>query len=147
MTLPLRKRKYLRGLRNSTMPDESQQLSKELLFRLDERTKNIQDALTKNGEELKNSFIALSDKIRDTERRQDQKSDDNKKAVAEIIEMLEANYTKKTEFDPIRKIVYGFVGFLLLSMGGMFIAVLNKPNAVAQFSPPAIQGPATAGAR
>src|SRR5713226_4510929 len=38
------------------------------------------------------------------------------------------DYTKKGDFDPIRKLVYGFVGFIMLSVGGMFIAMLIRSN-------------------
>src|SRR6266705_947835 len=85
--------------------------TKELLARVDERTKAIQTDIAKFRDDLKNSFYSLSDKIRDTETRAVAKYDDN-----------------KNEFDPIKKIVYGFVGFLLLSIGGMFIAVIARPQ-------------------
>ncbi len=102
--------------------------TKELLARVDERTKAIQTDIAKFRDDLKNSFYSLSDKIRDTETRAVAKYDDNKKDIEEIKRMLDKDYTKKNEFDPIKKIVYGFVGFLLLSIGGMFIAVIARPQ-------------------
>lgn len=74
-----------------------------LIARIDERTKALQESL---GE------------FKDTV----------EKRLDDISELIDEHYTKKADFDPIKKIVYGFVGFLLLSMGGMFIAVIVRSN-------------------
>ena len=71
----------------------NEEINKELLARLDERTQNI----------LKD-VGALSKKLDDKE------------------------FVTREEFDPIKKLVYGFVGFMLISLGGMFIAVVLKYN-------------------
>lgn len=46
----------------------------------------------------------------------------------DMYESIEKNYTTKGDFEPIKKLVYGFVGFILLSVGGMFIALLIRSN-------------------
>jgi len=117
------------------MINELEPLTKELLARVDERTKSIQSDIGKFRDDLKNSFFALSEKIKDNENRQTEKYEENKEDIEEVKKLIDTHYIKKTEFDPIRKIVYGFVGFLLLSMGGMFIAVIARPGAFLEAKP------------
>ena len=117
------------------MTSELEPLTKELLARVDERTKSIQGDIVKFRDDLRLSFASLSDKIRDTENRQTEKYEENKENIDEIKSLIDTHYTKKTEFDPIKKIVYGFVGFLLLSIGGMFIAVIARPTAFLEAKP------------
>jgi hypothetical protein len=110
------------------MTNETESPTKELLARVDERTKSIQTDISKFRDDLKNSFISLSDRIKETETRHDIKYDENKKNIDELKELVDTHYIKKDEFEPVKKIVYGFVAFLLLSIGGMFIALLAKPS-------------------
>jgi len=117
------------------MINEIESPTKELLARVDERTKSIQADISKFREDLKTNFSNLSDKIRDTEIRNATKFDETSQDIDEIKEMIDTHYIKKTEFDPIRKIVYGFVGFLLLSIGGMFIAIIARPGSIAETRP------------
>lgn len=95
-----------------------EELSSQTLARVDERTKSIQYDIIQLREQLKDI-----DNI-------------NSKQHAEMLVAVDKNYTKKAEFDPIKKLVYGFVGFLLLSIGGMFIALITKQQTAA---PPAIE--------
>lgn len=48
---------------------------------------------------------------------------------------VEKHYAKKADFDPVRKLVFGFVGFMLLSIGGMFIGLIVKSNTSAHEAP------------
>jgi hypothetical protein len=48
----------------------------------------------------------------------------------EVYSRMDQHYTKKADFEPIRKLVFGFVGFILLSMGGMFVSIVVKSNNV-----------------
>lgn len=80
-------------------------LNKDLLARLDERTRALQDDMK-----------IIKEKLDDT-------SDD-------IYNTMDKHYTKRADFEPIKKLVYGFVGFLLLSIGGMFIGLLLRSNSL-----------------
>ncbi len=48
------------------------------------------------------------------------------KANQQSIEALQRDCVKKSDFDPVRRLVYGFVAFVLLVVGGMFVTVLVK---------------------
>lgn len=115
--------------------------TKELLARVDERTRSIQDDIINFRNELKNSFQSLSERIKDTEIRQSIRHEENRKEIDSLNELIDKDYIKKTEFEPIKKIVYGFVGFLLLSLGGMFIALLTKQPSPSLFERPGIIAP------
>jgi hypothetical protein len=91
---------------------------REMIARIDERTSAL---LTSHGD--------LRTEIKDH--------------VDTIYADVEKHYTKKADFDPVRKLVFGFVGFMLISIGGMFIGLIVKTNSHAdvpsiqkQFMPP-----------
>ena len=46
--------------------------------------------------------------------------------VAEIKSKLEADYVSREEFDPIKKIVYGMVSVILLSVIGALVAIVVR---------------------
>lgn len=97
------------------MPVSDQNL-RETIARIDERTL----ALLKSHDQLRESLDEHIDNIYND---------------------VEKHYTKRSEFDPIRKLVFGFVGFMLLSLGGMFIGLIVKSNssiALERESAPAI---------
>jgi len=48
------------------------------------------------------------------------------KDVKEIKEKLESRYVTKEEFDPIKRIVYGMVGVILLAVVGALVALVLK---------------------
>lgn len=49
-----------------------------------------------------------------------------KTEVVEIKEKLEKNYVTEDEFDPIRKIVYGLVGLILVAVVGALVTLVIK---------------------
>lgn len=97
------------------MPNPDANL-RETIARIDERTL----ALLKSHDDLKDTLSNHID---------------------HIYEDMEKNYTKRADFDPVRKLVFGFVGFMLLSIGGMFIGLIVKSNTSAHESTPAIHMP------
>jgi hypothetical protein len=46
--------------------------------------------------------------------------------IKEIKEKLENRYITKDEFDPVKKIVYGLVGVILVAVVGALIAIVVK---------------------
>jgi len=86
---------------------------------LDERTKAIRDNIDQMRTEVRGKFDEMSkthkneiDEIKDTHKSLRKEIDDG--------------YTKKVEFEPVKKLVYGVVSFLLLAVGGMIISLVNK---------------------
>jgi predicted nucleic acid-binding Zn-ribbon protein len=82
--------------------------------RLDERTKTIQsaqDELRKDLKELKDDFYDEIQLVKD-------------KASA-ALEKTSQDFVKKTEFEPIKRFVYGVVGFILVSVGSVFFTLLK----------------------
>ena len=48
-------------------------------------------------------------------------------SVKDIKQDLEKNYVTRMEFDPVKKIIYGLVGIILLAVvGAMVTLVVNK---------------------
>jgi len=45
-----------------------------------------------------------------------------KESMTKIVETLDKNYVTRTEFDPIKRIVYGMVGLILVTV---FLALLT----------------------
>ena len=50
------------------------------------------------------------------------------KKVDQIAEKLEKEYVTEIEFDPIKKIVYGLVGLILVAVFGALIALVVIPR-------------------
>lgn len=51
-----------------------------------------------------------------------------RKAVDVLNEKIDHNYVTKAEFEPIRKLVYGLVGLILIAVvGAVMTLVLRKP--------------------
>jgi len=84
---------------------------RELIARIDERTLT----LLKSHESLK---VTLESQ------------------VDHLYTDIEKHYTKRSDFEPVKKLVFGFVGFILLSVGGMFIGLIVKSNNAASMEPP-----------
>lgn len=89
----------------------------DLIARVDERTLAIQDDLKNIRETMRDTTSSLNDHINSTERHLDGKFRD-----------LETDFVKREEFDPIKKLVYGFAGFLLLSIGGMAMVAVQQSH-------------------
>lgn len=99
----------------------------DLLARVDERTKAIQTDVSLVRESVKDISHGTESKFRELE------------------DKIEEEFVKIVEFDPIKKLVYGFVGFILLAIGGMFITLLTKSQHVE--TPPTISAPQVPGAK
>ena len=78
------------------------------IARLDERQRSVKEELGKIAESVQRIETTINSRI------------------VSIYDNVDKLYVKKADFDPIKKLVYGFVGFLLLMMGGMFVAVIVK---------------------
>jgi hypothetical protein len=89
------------------MPNSEQNINlRESIARIDERTLTL---------------LKAHEDFRDTLRDQ----------MNNIYNDVEKHYTKKADFEPVRKLVFGFVGFMLISIGGMFIGIIVKNNSSA----------------
>lgn len=49
-----------------------------------------------------------------------------KRDVSEIKEKLQKNYVSREEFEPIKKVVYGLIGTVLLSFVGALLVYVTK---------------------
>lgn len=98
---------------------------RELLGRLDERTKAIQASIEKMNFDIRLQIDHLSKKIDDSEDRLERKIENIEKDLLD-------NYVNQQQFSPIQKIVYGVVGLILLTVAGSVLAlVLAQPKLVA----------------
>lgn len=84
----------------------NEDLSRELLARLDERTNYISNCIEK-----------LSD------------------SMAERDKQIEKEYVKREEFIPVKTLVYGFVGLILLSFVGVLITLTFKTTSSTPHAP------------
>ncbi len=66
-----------------------------LLAAIDERTKNMEVVIC----DFKKDFKGFKDEI-------------------------QGNYVRKEEFDPVRKVVFGLIAFILLSFAGAVVALI-----------------------
>jgi hypothetical protein len=89
------------------------------LARIEERIKNIQllverDRLesTRHNSELKEDIIKI---VEDFKKDMVTRADDNKKEMV-----------TRAEFEPVKKIVYGIAGFLMLGIGGLIMSFVTK---------------------
>ena len=47
--------------------------------------------------------------------------------ISTKMDIIEADYVRKSEFAPVQRIVYGLVGIILVSfIGGVFTLIVNK---------------------
>ena len=81
------------------------------LARMEERVQSIQDNLALFRTELKDSSAESREKI---------------DAIRKEFFEHEKKFVTEIEFEPVKKLVYGTVGFLLLSLGGMIVSLLTK---------------------
>lgn len=111
--------------------EEIQTTDGNILARVDERTKSIQNEIGHLREEIKQSVATLSVDIKDTENRQTSKNNDIEKQFVEIRLDLDKNYIKKGQFNPVQYVVYGLVGLILTSVVTAFIAtIIHSTTAV-----------------
>jgi len=87
------------------------------LERIDERAKSLDAAV-----------VSLVDSVKEVR-------NDIKESSKSSKEDMDKNYVKKTEFDPIRRLVYGVVGAALIAFGGIFISIINKSIDISWVNP------------
>jgi len=103
----------------------------EILARLDERSKSINDNMKSLQEniisfkhELKTMNDSLTKKIEKVE-------DDLSLKIEKLENKIEAQYVKGEKFNPIERIVYGIVGLILIAVctGLMSLVIVGKQPA------------------
>lgn len=96
------------------------EVSPELLARLDERTKSTYELvqnLTTDVKEMRQEFNGRITKL----------EDDTKERLQSFEDKFTANYVTKAEFNPVRSIVFGAAGFILISvLSALVYLVLSK---------------------
>lgn len=100
----------------------------EILARMDERSKSINDNIKSLQEniisfkhELKTMNESLTKKIEKVE-------DDLSVKIEKLENKIETSYVKNEKFNPIERIVYGIVGLILIavSTGLMSLVIIGK---------------------
>lgn len=100
----------------------------EILARLDERTKSINDNMKSLQEsisifkhELKTMNDSLTGKIEKVE-------DDLSIKIEKLENKIESGYVKTEKFNPIERIVYGIIGLILVAVctGLMSLVIIGK---------------------
>ncbi|MBY0540277.1 MAG: hypothetical protein K2P52_02540 [Campylobacterales bacterium] len=88
----------------------------EILARLDERSKAINDSM----KSLQENIISFKHDLKtqnDTLVKKIEKSEDDFNARLEKLESkIELNYVKQEKFNPIERIVYGIIGLILVAV-------------------------------
>lgn len=94
----------------------------ELLARLDERTKAIQNDMQELKKDLKTIDDIYTNRLTEFEKKIEEK-------VEKHFEKSAVKYVTKDSFDPVKKIVYGLVGLILTAVAGAIIslAVIKPP--------------------
>ena len=102
--------------------DSKENPDRELLGRLDERTKAIQSSIDKMNFDVRLQMDSISKKIDDLENRTNRR-------IETVEKDLQENYISRQEFNPIQKIVYGVVGLILVAVAGAVLAlVMAQPK-------------------
>ena len=52
--------------------------------------------------------------------------DERTKLIIEEMKTLKFSYVRKEEFEPVKRLVYGLVGLILISVGGAVIALVLR---------------------
>ncbi len=100
------------------MSDTGTELSKGeavLLARLDERTKYLVDGLPQMKTDLTNSINEVKTSL-----------DNTKIDFSKALENVKKDNITREEFNPIRNIVYGFVGMILVAVVSAMIYLVVK---------------------
>jgi len=87
------------------MSDVPESNIKELIARVDERTKSIQDEFYLIRDDIRNQFNEVTVRMNTAEQHYDEK-----------IKTLEKDFVKRTEFTPIQRLVYGFVAIVVTTV-------------------------------
>ena len=89
------------------------------IARLEERIRNLERLVDGNK-------IDSKELSKEAERVIEQKARDVRELLDRTADELKRTVLTKAEFEPVKKLVYGMVGFLLLSVGGMVISFMSK---------------------
>lgn len=104
--------------------DGQQDNQSNLLARLDERTKAIQDSLNTIRDDFKTQSEITLKKIDDIEIKLENKIQSVKVEMADRIEVHEKTFVTQEQFKPVQKIVYGIVGLILFSFGTALVTLV-----------------------
>ncbi len=80
-----------------------------------ERHEQQLDRLAANGHKLEVTLTRLDEKMAHVE-----------ESICDILKALQRGYVTTAEFDPVRRIVYGLVGTILLGVVGAVLALVLK---------------------
>ena len=84
-------------------------------------------AMVKLEQQIQGLHESIPDNLGATLARMDEKMSGINTSVTDIVEALKRGYVTVSEFDPVKKIVYGLVGAVLLGvMGAILGLVLTK---------------------
>lgn len=119
------------------------------LARVDERTKTIQNELSQFRDDLRNSITSVIGTIKDVEVRQKKETDDLSSDIKEaktristvetsLYAELDKNYVKKVEFEPIKKLSYYLIGFVLTAILSAGLTLIVKSGVSVSSSPAAV---------
>jgi len=90
---------------------------KDMLTRVDERTRNLQTSF----ENIKEDFRQAA-----TDRVERKEFDIIQKSIEDRLKAVEDGKVSKAEFDPVKAIVYGLVGIFLTSIAVGIVALVMK---------------------
>jgi len=103
-----------------------QESAKEMLARVDERTRTILEDFKEMRNDLKNHIVFSDRRFDKTIEEQDSKIDILKRETSLKFETIkkdfDSTYVRKENFTPIQKIVYGFIGLILIAFAGAIIS-------------------------
>lgn len=91
--------------------------AREHLFNISIRLERMEERERSYGESLKNILSS----IKETQ-------EDVKKINSEIHDEMEEKYVRKNDFDPVKRLVFGFVGAALFAFGGLLMSVFTDTN-------------------
>lgn len=102
------------------MPENFNQEERDLLSRLDERTKSIYDNVEGVRADIKTQNMEINTKISGVERNLENK-------INTLEQHMENNYVSKETFSPVKMVVYGLVGLLLAAVfTALFSSLIPK---------------------
>lgn len=107
-------------------PEESKKFG-ELLARIDERTVLIQTQFASISNEVRTYNQTINERMLDLSN----KMEEEKKEVRELADRLKKevdeklkDYVKASEFNPVKTIVYGIVGIVLITVLGALLGTV-----------------------
>lgn len=104
--------------------NEISESSESTVARIDERTKSIQTELVRIADDIKTNNDAILDRVKETEKRHSDQISDALEKHDDLARKVETEYVKVTDFALIQKIVYGFVGIIVMSVVAAVLATV-----------------------